>query len=115
MKDDTTYTSLQGATFTEALNGSRNAYRQVRESDIGRKIRRVRHLIRKEFIQIVRNKQNFRMLLIAPLFQLLLLGHAVRLDVENVATVIVDHDRSSTSRQLIDTFSRSGYFVIRAI
>lgn len=113
MKDDTTHTPTQDAMFTGALNGTRNAYRQVRESDIGHKIRRVRHLIRKEFIQIVRNKQNFRILLIAPLFQLMLLSYAVRLDVENVATVIVDHDRSSTSRQLIDTFSQSGYFVIK--
>ncbi len=80
---------------------------------VRQKILRIRHLIRKEFIQIVRNKQNFRMLLIAPVFQLLLLGHAVRLDVENVATVVVDLDRSATSRNLIDTFSRSGYFVIK--
>ena len=75
---------------------------------------RIRHLIRKEFLQIVRNKQNFRILLIAPIFQLLLFGYAVRLDVKEVATVVVDMDRSSVSRQLVDAFSRSGYFVIKA-
>jgi ABC-2 type transport system permease protein len=80
--------------------------------DLTRKIARVRHLVRKEFIQIVRNKQNFRMLLAAPVFQLLLFGYAVRLDVNRVDTVVADLDRSTQSRSLIDAFSRSGYFVV---
>ena len=74
---------------------------------------RIRHLARKEFIQIFRNKQNFRMLLIAPLFQLLLFGYAVRLDVKQVVTVVADMDRSPMSRSLVEAFTRSGYFVIK--
>jgi ABC-2 type transport system permease protein len=70
------------------------------------------HIARKEYIQLIRNKQNFRMLLIAPLVQLLLFGFAVRLDVKNVVTVVADMDRSSMSRSLVQAFSRSGYFVI---
>jgi ABC-2 type transport system permease protein len=76
------------------------------------RLRRVKHLIRKEFIQITRNKQNFRLLLIAPLLQLFMFGYACRLDVENVATVIVDLDRTTLSRDIIEAFSRSGYFQI---
>jgi ABC-2 type transport system permease protein len=98
--------------FAALQDGGTDAAR-LKVSGVRQKWRRIRHLIRKEFIQITRNKQNFRMLLVAPLFQLLLLGYAVRLDVDHVATVVVDHDRTSTSRQLIDTFSRSGYFVIK--
>jgi len=75
-------------------------------------IRRIRHLVRKEFIQIVRNRQNFIVLLIAPLFQLFLFGYACRLDVQNVLTVVVDQDRSALSREVIKAFSRSGYFTI---
>ncbi|MFH0821904.1 MAG: ABC transporter permease [Pseudomonadota bacterium] len=74
--------------------------------------RRVGHLVRKEFIQTVRNRQNFRMLIFAPIFQLLLLGYASRLDVQNVPTAVVDLDRTTMSRNLIDAFSRSGYFTI---
>jgi ABC-2 type transport system permease protein len=76
--------------------------------------RRIRHLIRKEFIQIVRNRQNFRLLLFAPILQLLVFGMASRLDVENVQTVVVDLDQSALSRQVIEGFSRSGYFTIVA-
>ncbi|MFC1835498.1 ABC transporter permease [Thermodesulfobacteriota bacterium] len=73
---------------------------------------RIVHLIRKEFIHMVRNRQNFRVMLIAPVFQLLLFGYAVQLDVKDVATVVADMDRSVSSRNLIEAFSRSGYFTI---
>ncbi|MFH1114513.1 MAG: ABC transporter permease [Pseudomonadota bacterium] len=75
-------------------------------------MRRVRHLVRKEFIHIRRNRQNFRLLIIAPLIQLVVFGSASRLDVKNVSTVVVDLDRSVLSRQIEDAFSRSGYFTI---
>jgi ABC-2 type transport system permease protein len=81
-------------------------------STLAERVRRIRHLVRKEFIHIVRNRQNFRLLLIAPFMQLVLFGYACRLDVQDVKTVLVDLDRSVLSRQVIDAFSRSGYFVI---
>jgi ABC-2 type transport system permease protein len=74
--------------------------------------RRIRHLVRKEFTHIFRNKQNFRLLLVAPILQLFMFGYACRLDVENVATVVVDLDRSTLSREITEAFSRSGYFHI---
>ncbi|MCX5872813.1 MAG: ABC transporter permease [Deltaproteobacteria bacterium] len=77
-------------------------------------LRRIRWLIRKEFIQIVRNRQNFAMLLVAPVIQLVIFGSASRLDVQNVSTVIVDLDRSPMSREVAEAFSRSGYFKIVA-
>jgi ABC-2 type transport system permease protein len=73
---------------------------------------RISRLIRKEFLQLVRNKQNFRILVIAPFFQLLLFGHAVRLDVQEVHTVVADLDRSPMSRSIVDAFTHSGYFII---
>ncbi|MCX5863205.1 MAG: ABC transporter permease [Deltaproteobacteria bacterium] len=81
-------------------------------STFSERIRRIRHLVKKEFIHIVRNRQNFKLLLIAPLMQLVLFGYACRLDVQDVTTVIVDLDKSTLSRQVTDAFSRSGYFII---
>lgn len=74
--------------------------------------RRIGHLVKKEFIHIVRNRQNFKLLIIAPVLQLILFGYACRLDVLDVKMVVVDQDKSIMSRQLLDAFSRSGYFVI---
>ncbi len=76
-------------------------------------LRRIKHIMRKEFTQIYRNKQNFRLLLIAPFLQLIILGYASRLDVKDVQIVVADLDRSALSREIIDSFSRSGYFIIK--
>lgn len=81
-------------------------------SALAQSLTRIRCLMKKEFLQIFRNKQNMRMLIFAPLFQLFLFGYALRLDVQNVPTAVADMDRTAMSRQLIDAFSRSGYFVI---
>lgn len=81
-------------------------------SALAQSLTRIRCLMKKEFLQIFRNKQNVRMLIFAPLFQLFLFGYALRLDVQNVPTAVADLDRTAMSRQLIDAFSRSGYFVI---
>jgi ABC-2 type transport system permease protein len=86
----------------------------VRRDTFREKWLRVLHLMRKEFLQIVRNRQNFRILLIAPVFQLVLFGYAVRLDVDHVRTVVADLNRSALSRELIGSFSRSHYFDIIA-
>jgi len=68
--------------------------------------------MRKEFIQIYRNRQNLRLLIIAPFLQLLIFGYASRLDVRDVSIVVADLDRSASSREIVDSFARSGYFVI---
>ncbi|MGO8881438.1 MAG: ABC transporter permease [Desulfomonilaceae bacterium] len=75
-------------------------------------LQRIRWLIRKEFIQIVRNRQNLMMLLVAPLVQLIIFGSASRLDVNSVSTVVIDLDHSRMSRDIVEGFSRSGYFKI---
>ena len=73
-------------------------------------LQRIRWLIRKEFLQIVRNRQNLMMLLLAPLVQLIIFGSASRLDVNSVSTVVVDLDHSRMSRDIVEGFSRSRIF-----
>src|SRR5512135_2286394 len=47
-------------------------------------IRRIRSLLRKELLQIFRDKRRKRVVLIAPIVQLLLFGYAVTTDVHDV-------------------------------
>jgi ABC-2 type transport system permease protein len=49
---------------------------------------------------------------VAPVIQLIAFGYAVNTDIKNTATYIVDLDRSTTSRDLIDAFTSTGYFRI---
>jgi ABC-2 type transport system permease protein len=74
--------------------------------------RRILTLIRKEFIELRRSPQLLRLVLIAPLLQLTMLGYAATTDVRHVPVVVVDGDRSPRSRQLIERLSASPYFDI---
>lgn len=73
---------------------------------------RIFTLIWKEFIELRRSPQLLRLVLIAPVIQLTLLGYAATTDITNVPMAIVDGDRSPRSRQLIERFAVSPYFDI---
>ena len=67
-------------------------------------------LIRKEFIQILRDPRTLVLVLVIPIMQLFLLGYAATTDVRNVALVVFDQDRSPQSRQLLDAYRAADYF-----
>lgn len=73
---------------------------------------RIATLMWKEFIELRRSPQLLRLVLIAPILQLTLLGYAATTDVRNVPIVVVDGDRSPRSRDLVERFSASPYFEI---
>lgn len=73
---------------------------------------RVLTLIWKEFIELRRSPQLLRLVLIAPVLQLTLLGYAATTDITNVPIAVVDGDRSPRSRQLVERFAVSPYFDI---
>jgi ABC-2 type transport system permease protein len=78
----------------------------------GQAAERVFEMVRKEFRQIFRDPRLRRLIFLAPVIQLVMFGYAVSTDVRNTATFVVDHDRTQTSRQLVDAFTASGYFRI---
>ncbi len=67
-------------------------------------------LLRKEFLQIFRNKLILRMIFALPVIQLIILPNAATYEVKNITLTVVDHDHSEYSRKLIDKFTSSGYF-----
>lgn len=71
---------------------------------------RILRLIVKEFIQLRRDPVALRLMLLAPILQLVLLGYAATLDVKNIPTVICDLDHSAKSREMIRAVLESGYF-----
>ena len=71
---------------------------------------RVRRMVVKELRQLFRDPRTKRIIFVSPIIQLLLFGYAVNTDVRNVATALVDHDRTAESRALVDALTASGYF-----
>lgn len=70
-------------------------------------------LIKKEFLQILRDRAMRAILLIMPIMQLLLLGYVVSSEVKNISAVICDLDNSALSRSLTEKIKNSRYFNVR--
>ena len=70
---------------------------------------RIRHLVRKELIQVRRDPRLFRVLIAAPLFQLLVLGFAASTDVRDVAVAVRDDDATPASRDYVRSVGASGH------
>ncbi|MGD9093547.1 MAG: ABC transporter permease [Anaerolineales bacterium] len=67
-------------------------------------------LIRKEFIQIVRDPRTLALAMIMPIMQLFLMGYAATNDVRNVPLGIYDQDRGPEARALLDAYRTADYF-----
>jgi ABC-2 type transport system permease protein len=74
---------------------------------------RLSSLIRKEFIQIRRDKRTLILVLIIPIMQLFLLGYAATNDVRNVPLAVYDQDRGTQARSLLDAYRAADYFTIK--
>lgn len=67
-------------------------------------------ILKKEFLQIFRNKVFSKMIFILPVVQLLILANAVTFDIKNLKLLIIDNDKSTASRKLISKFYSTDYF-----
>lgn len=66
----------------------------------------------KELLQLRRDRRMIGMMVTGPLIQLVILGFAANLDVDDIPLLVVDRDRSAQSRDLVDRFVGSGYFQV---
>jgi len=76
--------------------------------------RRIRAVARKEAFHVLRDFRSLYLAFIIPLLLILLFGYALSLDVEHLATAVVDHDRTPESRDFIRRLGASIYFDVVA-
>ena len=69
-------------------------------------------ILRKEFIQALREPRMRVLLVVPPMVQLIVFGFAVNLDVDHARIAWMDMDRTPQSRNLRDRFTGSGRFDI---
>jgi ABC-2 type transport system permease protein len=75
---------------------------------------RILAIIRKEFIQIRRDRRTLAMVLVMPVMQLLLFGYGINTVVDHLPTIVFDESGDADSRALIAAFENSGYFTVVA-
>jgi ABC-2 type transport system permease protein len=76
-------------------------------------IRRVEYMLRKEFIQTLRDPHTRFLLIGPPVIQMFVFGYAATLEVKHVGLAVLDLDNTQESRELLSHFSASRYFDIK--
>jgi ABC-2 type transport system permease protein len=71
---------------------------------------RIREMVRKEFIQLFRDKKNRPILVMAPIIQLLVFGYVVNYDIRDIRIALMDQSGTQESRLLTDTFTAGRIF-----
>ena len=76
-------------------------------------MRTIYYLIRKEFLQIFRNKFISRAIFGVPIVQMLILVPAITFEIKNINMCVIDNDFSPESRGLINKLEGSTFFRVR--
>ena len=74
---------------------------------------RIFAIMRKELLQLSRDRLTFGMIVGIPLIQLTLFGYAINTDVRNLRAALVDQADTHLSRQLIADINASQVLVFR--
>ncbi|HSL71561.1 MAG TPA: ABC transporter permease [Longimicrobiales bacterium] len=74
-------------------------------------MRALRFLLRKEFLQIVRDRTILGMIFIIPIVQLLILSNAATFEVRRARMYVIDRDHTAMSRGVVDRLTSSGRFI----
>ena len=73
-------------------------------------MRTLRFILRKEFLQIFRNKGMLPIIFVMPIVQLMVLSFAATYELKEVRFALVDMDQSVASRSLVQKVQATGYF-----
>ena len=75
-------------------------------------LRRLRSIVRKEFIQLIRDRRTLVTIITLPIMQLMLYGYLSN-DVTHISTAVFDESRTPESRTLLNTFANTTYVDLR--
>jgi ABC transporter DrrB family efflux protein len=80
------------------------------ESRWRRSWRSIRAIMRREFIDIRRDRRSLILTFLYPISMLIMYGYGIRYDVDNVPLTILDYSETPQSRDLAQQLTSSGYF-----
>ena len=75
----------------------------------------IKYLIRKEFLQIRRNAFLPKIFVVLPIVMLLIVPYAANQEIRNLMFCVVDNDRSTMSRRLVEQVDASSYFALTSV
>jgi ABC-2 type transport system permease protein len=81
----------------------------------GFSFRRLYALLRKESIQVRRDRMTLRIIIAIPIMQLFLFGYAINSDPKNLPTGLLTSDHTRYERTILAEMKNSGYYDIRPL
>jgi ABC-type multidrug transport system permease subunit len=81
----------------------------------GFSVRRLRALLRKEWIQVRRDPFTLRLIIALPIMQLLLFGYAINTNPKHLATGLLAAEHSKYERTIVAALQNTGYYDIRSL
>jgi len=72
--------------------------------------RRILEFIKKEFVELSRDRKTLSVLLVFPTFLLVIFTYAAKTDIEDLPVAVLDQDGSIAGRELEDAFFHTKYF-----
>jgi ABC-2 type transport system permease protein len=76
---------------------------------------RISYLLRKELIEIFRQKEMLFFIFVAPVIQIIVLGYVVNTDVKNIPVQVVNLSKNKVSQELITRLESSPLFNVRRV
>ncbi|HJW52705.1 MAG TPA: ABC transporter permease [Burkholderiaceae bacterium] len=89
-----------------------SATRSAEPRLFGLSLERVAAVLRKEFVQLRRDRLTFAMLIGVPIMQLILFGYAINADPKHLPTAVVALDQSPLVRSIVRAAQNTDYFRI---
>lgn len=74
---------------------------------------RIKPVMKKEFIQIARDKRTLVLTLFLPAFLLIMYGYALNFDIKHISLAVYDQEKSRASRSFSEKFINSEYFDLK--
>ena len=81
----------------------------------GFSFRRLRALLRKEWIQVRRDPFTLRLIIALPIMQLLLFGYAINTNPKHLTTGLLAAEHSKYERTIVAALKNTGYYDIRTL
>jgi ABC-2 type transport system permease protein len=76
---------------------------------------RIREMVRKEFIQLFRDRTVRSIIVMTPLIQLLIFGYVVNYDIKHISVSLIDEAKTAESRRFIDSLTAGKVFHITSV
>jgi ABC-type multidrug transport system permease subunit len=79
----------------------------------GFSLRRLRALLRKEWIQVPRDRMTLRLIIALPIMQLFLFGYAINTNPKHLPTGLLISEPSKYERTIVTALQNTGYYDVR--